>query len=150
MLLGGFVAERIIFGEENVTIGSTSDLSKATQLATYVLYICGMGDTRAAFGNENMSGTPGVIFDNSSETVNKEAKELLVKAEQLAEQMLKKQEKLLIKMADYLSDKRTLTKEQVKEFIRKYAVDFNINEVIEDAEHLFYRKHLKELAEKYN
>lgn len=150
VLLGGFVAERIIFGEENVTIGSTSDLSKATQLATYVLYICGMGDTRAAFGNENMSGTPGVIFDNSSETVNKEAKELLVKAEQLAEQMLKKQEKLLIKMADYLSDKRTLTKEQVKEFIRKYAVDFNINEVIEDAEHLFYRKHLKGLAEKYN
>lgn len=150
VLLGGFVAERIIFGEENVTIGSTSDLSKATQLATYVLYVAGMGDTRAAFGNENMSGTPGVIFDNSSETVNREAKELLVKAEQLAEQMLKKQEKLLIKMADYLSDKRTLTKEQVKEFIRKYAVDFNINEVIEDAEHLFYRKHLKGLAEKYS
>lgn len=150
VLLGGFVAERIIFGEENVTIGSTSDLSKATQLATYVLYICGMGDTRAAFGNENMSGTPGVIFDNSSETVNKEAKELLVKAEQLAEHTLKKQERLLIKMADYLSDKRSLTKEQVEEFIRLYAIDFNINEVIEDAEHLFYRKHLKGLAEKYN
>lgn len=150
VLLGGFVAERIIFGEENVTIGSCSDLSKATQLATYVLYVGGMGNTRAAFGNENMSGTPGVIFDNSSETVNREAKELLVKAEKLAEQTLKKQEKLLIKMADYLSDKRTLTKEQVKEFIRKHAVDFNINEVIEDAEHLFYRTHLKGLAEKYN
>lgn len=150
VLLGGIVAERIIFGEENVTIGSTSDLSKATQLATYVLYVAGMGDTRAAFGNENMSSTPGVIFDNSSQTVNKEAKELLIKAEQLAEQMLKKQEKLLIKMADYLSDKRILTKEQVKEFIKLYAIDFNINEVIEDAEHLFYRKHLKGLAEKYN
>lgn len=150
VLLGGIVAERIIFGEENVTIGSTSDLSKATQLATYVLYVAGMGDTRAAFGNENMSSTPGVIFDNSSQTVNKEAKELLVKAEQLAEHTLKKQERLLIKMADYLSDKRSLTKEQVEEFIRLYAIDFNINEVIEDAEHLFYRKHLKGLAEKYN
>lgn len=150
VLLGGFVAERIIFGEENITIGSSSDLSKATQLATYVLYIGGMGDTRVAFGNENMNGTPTVIFDNSSETVNKEAKELLIKAEQLAEKTLRKQEKLLIKIADYLSDKRTLTKEQIKEFIEKYAVDFDISEIIEDAEHLFYRKHLKELAKKYN
>lgn len=149
VLLGGFVAERITFGEENVTIGSRSDLSKATQLATYVLYACGMGDVKACFGNENVNGTPTVIFDNSSETVNKDAKELLVKAEQLAEQVLKQQEKLLIKMADYLSDKRTLTKEQVKDFIGKYAVDFDISEIIEDAEHLFYRKHLKELAEKY-
>ena len=150
ILLGGLVAERIIFGEENVTIGSSSDLNKATQFATYVLYACGMGDVKANFGNENMNSTPSVIFDNSSETVNRDAKELLVKAEQLAEQTLIKQKKLLIKMADYLSDKRTLTKEQVKDFVRKYAVDFDISEIIEDAEHLFYRKHLKELAEKYN
>lgn len=150
VLLGGLVAERIIFGEENVTIGSSSDLSKATRLATYVLYMCGMGEIKAAFGNENMNNTPSVIFDNSSETVNKDAKELLKKAEQLAEQTLKKQEKLLIKMADYLSDKRTLNKEQLKEYIRLYAKDFDISEIIEDAEHLFYRKHLKDLAEKYN
>ncbi|PXV66935.1 ClpA/ClpB-like protein [Dysgonomonas alginatilytica] len=150
VLLGGLVAERIIFGEENVTIGSSSDLSKATKLATYVLYICGMGDVKAAFGNENMNGTPSVIFDNSSETVNKDAKELLLKAEQLAYSTLQKQEKLLIKMADYLSDKRTLTKEQVKEFIGQYAVDFSLDEIIEDAEHIFYRRHLKGLAEKYN
>lgn len=53
-------------------------------------------------------------------------------------------------MADYLSDKRTLTKEQVKEFIGRYAVDFSLDEIIEDAEHIFYRRHLKGLAEKYN
>ena len=53
-------------------------------------------------------------------------------------------------MADYLSVKRTLNQEQVKDFIRQYAIDFNLSEVIEDAECLFYRKHLKELAEKYN
>jgi len=148
VLLGGLVAERIIFGEENVTIGSSSDLSKATRLATYVLYVCGMGETKAAFGNENMNNIPSVIFDNSSETVNKDAKELLIKAEQLAEQTLKKQEKLLIKMADFLSDKRTLAKEQIKEYIRLYATDFELSEIIEDAEHLFYRNHLKSLANK--
>ena len=146
VLLGGLVAERIIFGEENVTIGSGSDLAKATQLAINVLYSCGMGNTKAAFGNENLNEAPKVIFDNNSETVNKEAKELLVRAEALAEQTLRKQKRLLVNMADYLSDKRSLNKEQVKEFIKQYAVEFNMNDIIEDAEHLFYRKHLKDLA----
>lgn len=148
VLLGGLVAERILFGDENVTIGSSSDLGKATHLATYAVYICGMGEVKATFGNENMNSTPSVIFDNSSETVNKDAKELLIKAEQLAETTLNKQRKLLIKMADYLSDKRTLNKEQMREYIKEYATDFDLNEIVEDAEHLFYRKHLKELAEK--
>lgn len=146
VLLGGLVAERIIFGEENVTIGSSSDLAKATQLAINVLYSCGMGNTKAYFGNENLNDVPKVIFDNNSETVNKEAKELLVRAEALAAQSLGKQKRLLIKMADYLSDKRCLNKEQVKEFIKQYAVDFDLNDIIEDAEYLFYRKHLKDLA----
>lgn len=151
VLMGGLIAERILFGEENVTIGSASDLSKATQLAVHVVYTCGMGETRATFGNENMNNnTPEILFDHNSETVNKEAKELLLKAERLAETTLLKQKKLLIKMADYLSDERSLNKKQVKEHLKLYSVDFNMNEIIEDADHLFYRKHLKNLAEKYD
>ncbi len=147
VLLGGWIAERIVFGEENVTIGSSSDLSKATQLATNVVYSCGMGNTRAAFGNEHMISTPSVIFDHS-ESVNKDAKELLVQAELLAEQTLEKQKTLLLMMSDYLSDKRTANKKMIREFIEKYAIDFNLNEIIENADHLFYRDHLKKLVVK--
>lgn len=150
VLLGGLVAERIIFGDENVTMGSSSDLSKATQLAINVLYSCGMGSTKASFGNENQNEAPKIIFDNSSETVNKEAKELLVRAEALAEQSLKKQKRLLIKMADYLSDKRSLNREQVADFVKRYAADFDLNDIIGDAEHIFYRRHLKKLAEDHD
>ncbi len=150
VLLGGLVAERIIFGDENVTIGSSSDLSKATQLATHVFYACGMGEVKAAFSNEHMNNaTPLVIFDNNSRTVNKEAKDILVKAERLAEDTLRKQKKLLIMMADHLSDKRTMTKEQIKNYVGKYASDFDLEDIIEDADFLFYRKHLKELVSEY-
>lgn len=149
VLLGGLVAERIVFGEENVTIGSGSDLSKATQLATAVMYRYGMGKIKASFGNEHMDDIPTVILNDNRDEINKEAKELLVQAEQLAEQTLLKQKKLLIKMADYLSDRRTLNRKQLKEYIHRYATDFSIDEVIEDADHLFYRRHLKELAKKY-
>lgn len=148
VLLGGLIAEKIIFGEENVTMGSSSDLSKATQLAIYVLYACGMGQTKAFFGNENMSNTPIAIFDDHREGINNEAKELIDKAEQLAEETLNKQKDLLLKMADYLSDNRMMNKEQIKKFVIKYAADFDEKEIIEDANHIFYRQHIKALVKK--
>lgn len=148
VLLGGLTAEKIIFGDEYVTMGSGSDLAKATQLAVYVLYSCGMGQTKAAFGNENMNSTPITIFDDHREGINDEAKKLMDKAEQLAEETLNKQKELLLKMSDYLSDNRLLTKEQVKEYVKKYAKDFDHNEIVENAAHIFYRQHLKALAER--
>ncbi|MDU1906559.1 MAG: hypothetical protein E6772_17465 [Dysgonomonas sp.] len=146
VLLGGWVAEKIIFGEENVTIGSSSDLSNATKLAINAVYSCGMGSTRVAFGNENTNSTPPFIFDKNEESVNNEAKEWLMKAENLAEDTLLKQKRLLIKMADYLSDKRTMDKEMIKEFVGQYSTDFDMSEIVEDADHLYYRRHLKDLA----
>lgn len=145
VLLGGYVAERVVFGEENVTIGSSSDLSQATQLATYVLYSCGMGKVLVTYGNENMHNSPSIIFDKGGETVNQEAKALLIEAEKLAQETLKEQENLLLQMANYLSDKRCADKNQVRDFIEKYAVGFEMNTIVnkEDAEHLFYRNHLK-------
>lgn len=146
--LGGMIAERLIYGKDNVTLSSSSDLSKATQLATYAYYTCGMGDVKAAYGNEHMSNTPSILFDRGSESVNKEAKELLLQAEKLAEDTLARQRTLLLRMADFLSDKRILTKDQVREFVDRYVVDFDMSQIIEDADHVFYRKHLKDQVDK--
>lgn len=146
MLLGGFVAERIVFGEDNVTMGSGSDLQQATQLATQVIYSCGMGNTRAAFGNQHTDHAPAFILDSSNDGINKQAEELLSKAEELAQQTLEKQKLLLLKMADYLSDNRSANKATVRKMVEKYAIDFSLGEVVENGQHLFYREHLKKLA----
>lgn len=146
VLLGGIVAERVIFGDENITIGANGDLQNATRLATHVLYSCGMGEVKAVFGNEFSDEIPSVLFDNR-DSINQDVRELMIKAEKLAEETLLKQKLLLIKMADYLSDKRALNKKQIKEFLYLYATDFLTSDIIEDADHLFYRKHLKKLAE---
>lgn len=143
VLMGGLIAERIIFGDENITIGASSDLQNATKLATYVLYACGMGNMLALFGNENMDETPNVIFDDAREGINREAKALLEAAENLAQKTLEKQKVLLLQLANYLSDKRAVSKELMMEFLIKYAVDFKKEDIITDADHLFYRDHLK-------
>ncbi|NDV57762.1 AAA family ATPase [Bacteroides sp. 519] len=146
VLLGGLVAERIIFGEENVTIGSSTDINRATQLAIKVLYTCGMGNTRAYYGNQHTDRPPGFILDNHSDGINKQAEELIFKAEELAQQTLEKQKTLLIRMADYLSDNRSADKNKIREFVEKHAVDFDLSTVVENGENVFYRQHLKKLA----
>jgi ATP-dependent Zn protease len=42
-LLGGYVAKKLVFGGENLTYGSESDIKKATHLVCDLLKNCGMG-----------------------------------------------------------------------------------------------------------
>lgn len=148
VLLGGIAAERVVFGDENITIGASSDLRAATRLVTYVLYTCGMGDTPALFGNEHLDDTPTVLFDDDREGINKQVKDFLLAAEELAHKTLEEQKVLLLRLADYLSDKRSVSKEQMMEFLLQYAQDFKKEDIVTEPDHLFYRNHLKSLVEK--
>lgn len=150
VLLGGLIAERVVFGDENITIGANSDLQAATKLATYVLYSCGMGDVPALFGNEHMEDIPNIIFDDNREGINKEAIALILSAEKLATQTLQAQKILLLRLADYLSDKRAVSREQMLDFLVKYAVDFKKEDIVTDADNLFYRNHLKQQINRLN
>lgn len=144
VLFGGLEAERLVFGEKNITIGASQDLTNATRLATYVLYSCGFGKTPAAFGNVSKDETPTIIFDAEVSPLNGEAKDLLMAAQKLAADTLKEQRVLLLQMANYLSDKRALDKTAIKDYVVKYAVNFDTKTLIEDADNIYYRNHLKQ------
>lgn len=144
VLFGGLEAERLIFGEKNITIGASQDLINATRLATYVLYSCGFGKSPAAYGSVHKDETPTIIFDAEVSPLNGEAKEMLIAAQKLAADTLKEQKVLLLQMANYLSDKRALDKVAIKDYILKYAVNFDTKALIEDADNIFYRNHLKQ------
>ena len=144
VLFGGIEAERLIFGDKNITLGASQDLLNATRLATYVIYSCGFGEKLAAYGNVHMDDVPTIIFDSKENSLNNHAEALLNEAQALAVQTLEEQKNLLLKMADYLSDKRMLDKENIKSYVEKYAVNFDPQSLIEDADNIFYRKQLKE------
>lgn len=147
--MGGYLAEKLIFGEENVTLGASSDLSMATQLAVESFYNCGMGGYLAFFGNPNISTTQSVIYDESSldnkESLNSRVLHFLQEASVLAEQTLQKQMKFLLVLSDYLSDNRFVNEEQIKNMLSEYGTDYDLAKLVnkDNSDSLFYRNHLK-------
>ncbi len=141
MILGGYAAERIVFGVENITTGADEDIEKATFLITDMLKRCGMGNLPGAY-HVKSAHTRHNLHDESGR-IDSEAEEWLSSALTLAEKTLREQEDLLLKMGDYLSDNRCLQKNQIKEMLEKHSRNFDVNDLIEDGSLLFYRKHLK-------
>lgn len=111
--MGGRVAEEIIFGENEVTSGASSDLQKATSLA------------RAMVTKYGMSKQVGVVTHNyddngksmSTETrllIEKEVRELLERAYNNAKNILITHSKEHHALANALLEQETLTGSQIK------------------------------------
>ena len=140
MMLGGYVAEKLIFGEENLTAGSESDIKKATFFVSDMIKNSGMDNSPAKF-NEKDFRTNYTLYNPD---VNNQVKNWIEKALRLAENILNDEETLLLQMANFLSDNRLMEKELIEEYCLKYGLNFNSETIIRNGDFLFYRNHLKE------
>lgn len=143
MMLGGYVAEELIFGKENLTSGASSDIEKATEFLSSMFKNSGMGQTPIKYSipikEENDSYHQ---FDG----VEEEIKNAINDAKLLAEKTLKAEQKLLLSLSDFLSDNRMLRKNEIKRFVASEMT--NDVDFIENGDYLFYRAHLKNQIEK--
>lgn len=142
LYLGGLVAEKIVFGEENVTASAEDDIFKATAFVNAMLKENGMGNHMIAVHAKTLNTRD--YHDDFDMHIEKQAREWIDAASDLAEKTLKQQEKLLLRLADYLSDHRSIKKDRLRSMIMKYAVNFDPESTIEDGSNLFYRQHLKQ------
>jgi len=122
-LLGGYLAEKLLFGEDNVTNGSESDLYKATSMVSELINQSGMGNFLGAIQVRESSRNEYLFEDNVNS--NKEVMNVLQAAATLAEQTLLKEKDLLLKLADYLSENRMIKKEHIKEITEQYAISID-------------------------
>jgi cell division protease FtsH len=138
VLMAGHAAEKIIFGEEHITNGAAGDLQHATQFIAHILKETGLGTVMGTI--QTKSTAPGYLLKDE---LNAEVHDWLKKAYTLAEATLRTQEPLLLHMANYLSDHRKLTKLEIIEMVKQHNVKYNMADLIENADHLYYRKELK-------
>ncbi len=122
--LGGFVAEKMIFGEENTSSGVYSDIENATELANKAIKYYGMGND-AIYINVPSNNTNESFFHKESH--NDEAMHLIKTCQMEAEKILIKNKLLLLKMAEYLTEHNRMEEQAIGEIVKKYSVEVWVN-----------------------
>ncbi|CAH8381060.1 unnamed protein product [Eruca vesicaria subsp. sativa] len=135
--MGGRVAEELIFGQDHITTGASSDLSQATELAQYMVSSCGMSE---AIGPVHIKERPssemqsridaevGTLFVRfilvpieillfPSLSVYGQVVKLLREAYERVKSLLKRHEKQLHTLANALLEYETLTAEDIKRIL---------------------------------
>jgi ATP-dependent Zn protease len=141
MYLGGHVAEKIVFGDDNVTTGSSSDIEKATNFISRMIKESGMGNLLVST-HIPTTDTNRYHYDTTGDSI-KQIEKWITDATLLAEKTLNAQKVLLLKMANVLSDTTIMKKDQIQELSSKHGIGFNHDRIITNGDDLFYRKHLK-------
>lgn len=112
--MGGRIAEKIIFGADNVTTGAGSDLRHIADLARSMVVEEGMGQaTRHLVFPRGEGSYYNIMTENpysekTAELIDQEIKQLTKEAADRAEAILKANRKILDKLASALLERETL------------------------------------------
>ncbi|KAI4330927.1 hypothetical protein MLD38_029164 [Melastoma candidum] len=109
--MGGRVAEELIFGQDHITSGASSDLQTATELAQYMVSNCGMSES---IGPIHIKERPSAEMQSR---IDAEVVKLLREAYDRVKALLKKHEKALRALANALLEYETLNAEEIKRIL---------------------------------
>ena len=124
--LGGRIAEELIFGEEEVTTGASSDLQQVTRTARQMITRFGMSERLGpvALGRQN-----GNVFlgrdiasdrdfsDETAAAIDEEVRHLVEQAYRRAKEVLVNNRFVLDRLADMLIEKETVDAEEMQELL---------------------------------
>ena len=120
-MLGGRVAEKVIYGSEAVTTGAGSDLQKAGELARDMIMNQGMGSAELrnqVFHIENSEIFDKLMHDKiyserTAELIDREVAELIKEAAARAETVIRANLECIEKLKDTLLEKETVEEDEV-------------------------------------
>ena len=120
--LGGRVAEQLTFGE--ISTGALNDLERVTKQAYAMVAYYGMSDEVGNLSFYDSTGQSDMAFtkpysDETARKIDAEARELIDKAYQLAEQTLKNHSEGLRQVAELLLEREVIFTEDVERILGK-------------------------------
>jgi cell division protease FtsH len=123
-LLGGRIAEEVIYGTERVTTGAGSDLQKAAELAREMVINQGMGK---GLRNQVFKIDDGMMLDrlvhereysdDTAKVIDNEVEALIKEAATRAREVIKANRRKLDQLKDRLLEKETVEAEEVKKLL---------------------------------
>ncbi|HEX2965313.1 MAG TPA: ATP-dependent zinc metalloprotease FtsH [Syntrophorhabdaceae bacterium] len=142
VLLGGRVAEEIVFGE--VSTGSQNDLSRATDIAKSMIKEYGMSkrlglmtferDRKPLFLNFDQTSGSKDYSEETAKEIDGEVREIIDKAYVGVKDTLIKKKDILERVANTLLEKETIDGEALRNILQEYKGDHGNNESREKAD----------------
>lgn len=120
MMLGGLVAEELIFGEENLSGGSGSDIQSATKMLSAYYKSGGFGTTPIFYALHTQNETHAF---HQVEEIEQEIKGIIEEGKELARTTLMEEKELLLAMANHLADHTSLRKNEIIQLVEEFAVN---------------------------
>ena len=126
IMMGGRVAEELIFGAENITSGASSDIQQATKLAKAMVTQWGFSDKLGlvAYGDNQEEVFLGHsvarnqnISEHTAEIIDEEVRRLVDDGYKEAKKILKKNAKGLEAVAQALLEYETLTGKEIEDLL---------------------------------
>lgn len=118
--LGGYIAEKMIFGEEHTSTGVYGDIEYASTLANNAI-------REYAMGSDPIKLVMQSITDNDAFAVqqkyHEEALQLIHSCETKAEELLERNKKLLIEMSKYLTVHSRMEEKEIGEMVIQYSAE---------------------------
>jgi len=146
-LVGGYCAEKLIFGENNITSGSYSDLEKCTKSALKIVKEYGMNGVPIQFSTPDFRISSEVICLNDDE-LDRTAMSIIESSVKKCDAILNDNLELLIRIGDYLAKNSKMGSEEIKEMVKnygEYVPDYKTKDNYYD-----YKKILNEKISKYD
>lgn len=125
-MLGGRIAEAVVYGADRVTTGAGNDLQKATELAREMVVHQGMGSNKLR--NKVFHTEDGMMLDrlvhernyseDTAKLIDQEVDKLIDEAATRAEKVIIENRTALDKLKDALLEKETVEAEEVLEILK--------------------------------
>ncbi len=127
-VMGGRVAEELVFGYDKVSSGASGDIQQATKLARAMVTQWGMSDTIGPLKYEEMQGETFLGYsqvqrhnmsNETAQAIDAEIRKLVEGGHEQATKLIKKHLKKLHLVAEALLEYETLTGEEIAALVNK-------------------------------
>ncbi|OAF71568.1 hypothetical protein A3Q56_00695 [Intoshia linei] len=115
--MGGRVAEKIHYGENEITSGASSDLKQATAIASAMIKQYGMS-TKVGLRYFESSDSEILASESCKQLMDAEIKQILDESYDRAQKIIKEKWPQFLKLVDQLIDQESLNIDQIKDILQ--------------------------------